>query len=595
MFLVRFLFSNLFGAAMAGGILFLKKAGNDRLSARFHHDIWFSLLFSLAVVFLPVSFFPAASGIAQEMTAPAYHTHSSRTAAPDMPEDWRYNAADLMDTADGAPLSSAFALIWTGGVLCIMGSYYMGSRKLRQIRRFAEPLPEMVQTIFSDCCRAVSIKQRVSLRCSDMIDSPFSFGCLYPCIILPGRMISNAAREELEHVLLHELMHIRHKDLWVNGLVCTVQMLYWCNPAVWRAFSRMRLDREVWCDWAVLNLYHTDAERLRYGDTLLRAARRRHSVPNGLVSNLTGSLTDSKKQLRYRIEKIAHFQNESAVKQLTACCLMIALLFVGLMQAPVYAAVSSDFGLIFHPEQPISVVEQDFSDLFGHAEGSAVIYDKNADVYYMYHPQAAAKRIAPCSTIKIYSAVHALEQGIITPEQNTVRWDAVSRDIPAWNSDLNLDSAMQYSANWYFQYLDRAAGAEKLEQFYTRIGYGNGSVGDDTAYYWNGSRLNISPLEQVMLLDCFYDNTFGFAEANVNAVKDAIFIRETDDVRLSGKTGTGRKDGQDISGWFVGYAETGENTWFFAVQIQNTQHADGNAAVQITESILERMGILHHK
>lgn len=57
MFLVRFLFSNLFGAAMAGGILFLKKAGNDRLSARFHHDIWFSLLFSLAVVFLPVSFF----------------------------------------------------------------------------------------------------------------------------------------------------------------------------------------------------------------------------------------------------------------------------------------------------------------------------------------------------------------------------------------------------------------------------------------------------------------------------------------------------------------------------------------------------------
>lgn len=594
MFLVRFLFSNLFGAVLAGGILLLKKAGNDRFSARFHHDIWFALLFSLAVVFLPVSLFPSASEIAQEITAPSYHTSSNITAAPDMPEDWRYDAADLIDTVDGAPIGFAFVIIWVGGVLGIMGSYYLGSRKLRRIKCFAEPVPEAVQNIFSDCCRAVSIKQSVFLKCSDIIDSPFSFGCLHPGIILPNRMILYASREELEHVLLHELMHIKHKDLWVNGLVCAAQMLYWCNPVIWLAFSCMRLDQEVWCDWAVLNLYHTDAERMRYGDTLLRVARQRYSVPNGLVGNLTGNLTDGKKQLRYRIERIADFRNETTVKKRITCCFMILLLFAGLIQTPVYAAFSSDFGLTFYPEQPISVVEQDYSDLFGNAEGCAVIYDKNADMYHIYNPQVATKRMAPCSTFKIYSAVNALELGIITPEQNTVRWDAISRDIPAWNGDQNLDSAMKYSANWYFQYLDRTVGAEQLEQFYTRIGYGNGSIGDDTAYYWNGSHLNISPLEQVMLLDCFYHNTFGFAEANVKAVKDAIFIRETDDVRLSGKTGTGRKDGQDISGWFVGYAETEKNIWFFAVQIQDTKHANGNAAVQITESILERMGILHN-
>lgn len=165
------------------------------------------------------------------------------------------------------------------------------------------------------------------------------------------------------------------------------------------------------------------------------------------------------------------------------------------------------------------------------------------------------------------------------------------RDIPAWNDNQDLNSALKNSVNWYFQLLDKTSGAEELKQFYTSIGYGNGYVGNDTAYYWNGSNLKISPLEQVELLVKLYNNDFGFDNANVNAVKKAIFISDYNGIRLYGKTGTGRIGSNDVNGWFIGFVEAKDNTYFFAVNIQDESNANGNAAVHIAQSVFEKMGI----
>ena len=150
---------------------------------------------------------------------------------------------------------------------------------------------------------------------------------------------------------------------------------------------------------------------------------------------------------------------------------------------------------------------------------------------------------------------------------------------------------MKNSVNWYFQYLDNSVGADELESFYKRIGYGNGFIGNDTMYYWNGSKLKISPLEQVDLLKKLYNNNLGANKANVSAIKDAIFIAERNGYRLYGKTGTGKIGNNDVSGWFIGFVETKDNVYFFAVNLQDDANANGNAAVLTTFSIFETMGI----
>ena len=105
------------------------------------------------------------------------------------------------------------------------------------------------------------------------------------------------------------------------------------------------------------------------------------------------------------------------------------------------------------------------------------------------------------------------------------------------------------------------------------------------------SSLKISPIEQVELLIKLQNNSFGFAPENINAAKAAIRLSSSDSGTFYGKTGTGRINGQDVNGWFIGYIETADNTYFFAANIGADSNATGNKAAKITMSILSDMNI----
>lgn len=61
--------------------------------------------------------------------------------------------------------------------------------------------------------------------------------------------------------------------------------------------------------------------------------------------------------------------------------------------------------------------------------------------------------------------------------------------------------------------------------------------------------------------------------------------------RRRAQNATGRVNGQDINGWFIGFIENADNTYFFATNIQNEQHATGSKAADITLSILSDLNI----
>ena len=91
------------------------------------------------------------------------------------------------------------------------------------------------------------------------------------------------------------------------------------------------------------------------------------------------------------------------------------------------------------------------------------------------------------------------------------------------------------------------------------------------------------------------NNSFGFSPENINAVKDAICLSTSAGGTLYGKTGTGRVDGQDVNGWFIGFVEAADNTYFFASNIGADDGATGSNASKITLSILSDMNIYRGK
>lgn len=86
-----------------------------------------------------------------------------------------------------------------------------------------------------------------------------------------------------------------------------------------------------------------------------------------------------------------------------------------------------------------------------------------------------------------------------------------------------------------------------------------------------------------------YRNDFDFNDANIAAVMNAMALNNEGPY---GKTGTGRLNGVNIAGWFVGFIETSNNTYFFAVYLYSDSGADGALAYETALNILESMNII---
>lgn len=153
---------------------------------------------------------------------------------------------------------------------------------------------------------------------------------------------------------------------------------------------------------------------------------------------------------------------------------------------------------------------------------------------------------------------------------------------------------MHASVNWYFQAIDRQLGETAVDRYIKKIKYGNENTTGGLSTYWMESSLTISPIEQVELLTKLFQHPFDFAAEHIRAVKDSILLSSSVHGNVYGKTGTGRINGKDINGWFVGAIETSDNTCFFATNIRASHNAAGSRAREITMSILSDMGIWDH-
>lgn len=589
MLFTRFLVGNIFCALLACLILFIKKLLGKRISLKFHYLIWSLLVLSMLAVFLPISIFQQFYEVHPSITNTAPEQASSIGADLEYTMQTYTWASDLSDTvniADHSHIVRLFGIVWTIGALFTLSLYIKSVFQLRKLKCRAVHPAERVASLFSLCEKKANIRKKIVLLQSVETASAFSFGVKPCCVVLPEKTVLQASDQELEHIILHEMMHVRHRDIFSNYALCIMQVLYWCNPLVWLAFRRLREDREAYCDWAVLNTFDSADEQLDYGYTLLRFAQQ----SGGQVLCAKTGLGGSKKQIRQRIKSIAEFQRESKKSLICGISTILIVAILASLQVPVLAVVTGNSD-IYVPSTELTIQEVDFSTLFGSGDGCAVIYDFNKDSYTVFNPSRMTVRVTPCSTYKIYCALNALEHDVISPEDSLRSWDGTVYDYDTWNRDQDLSSAMHGSVNWYFQQLDEQEETDELIAFCEEIEYGNCEVTDANSAYWFGSGLKVSALEQIELLRKLYNNSFGFDPDNIEAVKEAMLLSDYSGYRLYGKTGTGESGNVNVLGWFVGYIETADNIYFFAVNVQDNNGADGQRAIELTYDIFTSIGI----
>lgn len=591
-FMIRFFLCNVIISGIIGILLIVKRLLKHTLSNRLQYNLWFLLLIFLLLPFVPlrpvsVWKFPSWSIGSTIFSSAAAAGMGNVTPYPAGNSDWMEDFA--LSVTERAPSSLGCLLfgIWMTGILLMTLLVIRSSLRLRRLKASALPLqnPE-VRRLYRHCLKEMHIQKYIPIYSTAFLKSPMITGLIKPRIYLPIHLISDYDESSIRYMLLHELQHYRYKDAAVNILTNLINVLYWFHPLVWYALNEMRSDREVACDSAVLDMIDQDSYT-DYGHTLIGFAEKISRTPFPFTSGLGGSM----KQIKQRILNIASYQKPTPVKKLksiTAFVLTAALLS-GL--APFLSTYAADDSTARWNFSDKNISFTDLSAYFDGYEGSFVLYDLENNVWNIYNKDRAVLRVAPNSTYKIYDALFGLEEKVITPENSLIPWDGTSQPFEAWNADQTLSSAMGASVNWYFQSIDEQLGAAAISEYIQKIGYGNQNISGGLPAYWMESTLKISPVEQVELLTGLYANRFGFAPENVQAVKDAIRLSSSKTGTLYGKTGTGRIDEKDVNGWFIGFAETADNTYFFASNIHAQNYASGSTAAKITLSILSDLQI----
>lgn len=593
-FMIRFLLCNILLCGIIGIFLLMKRILKNSLSSRMQYNLWFLLLGLLAVPFLPFRFFKLSELFAWLKNLSLIPTAKTEDTVG---QTLQTNIADTQNWMEDFTLSVnretpsiigyLLLALWISGIIAMLILVIRSALRLRILKKSALPLQsQKVQRLYDRCLSDTGITKNIPIYSTAYLKSPVIVGFWKPCIYLPIHLISDDNETDIRYMLLHELQHYKHKDGITNHLMNLAGIIYWFNPLVWYTLKEMRSDQEIACDTSVLKLLESE-DYVAYGNTLINFAEKISLTPFPFASGISGNM----KQMKRRILNIVSYERPNLPKNLKSITafLLISVLLLGL--TPFVSTYAADENHYHWNTSAKNCTEIDLTNYFGEYEGSFVLYDLEEDTWKIHDMERATLRVAPNSTYKIYNALFGLEKGIITPENSFINWNGTPYPFEAWNTDQTLPSAMSASVNWYFGYIDEQLGETSIQEYLHKIGYGNEDLSGDFSSYWMESSLKISPIEQVELLTRLQNHNLGFTSENVKAVKDSIHISNSSYEDFYGKTGTGRVNGQDINGWFIGFIENADNTYFFATNIQNEQCAAGSKASDITLSILSDLNI----
>jgi beta-lactamase regulating signal transducer with metallopeptidase domain len=191
---------------------------------------------------------------------------------------------------------------WAGVAVFLVGrlglrSYRLSARVGRQRALTDHDILETVE----DVRQELGVRAPVSLVVSEQVETPALMGFVRPRLLLPGNVIDSLTPGELRLVFMHELAHIRRRDVLAAWGATAVHVLHWFNPLVGYALARMRADRELATDSLVLSRCTPEGRR-SYGEVLIRLLEMA-SAP-GLLPGTVGVLEDGA-ELKRRVTMIA--------------------------------------------------------------------------------------------------------------------------------------------------------------------------------------------------------------------------------------------------------------------------------------------------
>ncbi len=184
-------------------------------------------------------------------------------------------------------------MVWLSGVVFLSGWLVLRLRRLRNesLNDSAEGLPEWFEDLQDQIAQRLKLRRMPEIILSEDVCSPATFGLFRPVLLMPKDKVANLSKTKAEHILLHELAHIKRGDLFVHGFYMLLQIVYWFNPLLWLIRIRLQSLRELCCDATVAMVLKE--KTLSYRETLLETAKQLLTETKPVGSGLLGLFENS--------------------------------------------------------------------------------------------------------------------------------------------------------------------------------------------------------------------------------------------------------------------------------------------------------------
>jgi beta-lactamase regulating signal transducer with metallopeptidase domain len=197
-------------------------------------------------------------------------------------------------------LTAKLSLLSVGMLIWLLGGLVLGLwliMRFQQLRHAHKQkadhiaLPPGFKRILADAANKLKLRRLPDVAFSQTVVCPAVFGVFRPVLLLPKDELTRFSQKDIEHILLHELAHIKRGDLWMHAFYMVLQIIYWFNPLLWCVRRRLQHLRELCCDATVARVLRE--QTTGYRQTILETARRLLAKPVEPGMGLLGLFEDS--------------------------------------------------------------------------------------------------------------------------------------------------------------------------------------------------------------------------------------------------------------------------------------------------------------
>ena len=572
-----------------------------------------------------------------ESLVPTWHTGalptgvSELTVAPALPvaETVPVHAAAMHRVPAPATPETSFpwhavpGILWLAGVALALLRVGVGAARARAIAGRAIAAPASAAPTIASAWRALGGRAPAPpVVVSGEIEAPVVIGAIAPVVVVP-RDSADWSADRWRVVMLHELAHVRQRDGIANLIAQIACSVHWLNPLAWIAMLRLRYERELAADDAVLR---AGSRASTYAEHLLAiASASTHRAPAAALAMVEPSRFESRVVALLDGDRARHrtgiARSLAIVIGVTAVACAAACVSPDAAAAPATPAArkaaapppTGDRALQAFADEELARVVAAHK-----ASGAiAIVLDAKtgAPVVIATRGDADARAArTPGSTIKPFTFAAALEAGVVKPDsrfdcENGSRAynDKMLRDASP-NGTLELGAILAVSSNVCTAKVAEPLG-DVLVDSLRRYGIPAPAHVDtktlEGASIASGEGLQVSALEVATAYTVFANDGVAVGGARVMGEDTARTMRgllervityakgtghaaRIEGVRVAGKTGTAHTTGKTYYASFVGIVPADAPRFVVLVGVDGVTGSGGTVAAPAFAAIAAR-------